>query len=343
MSCNREEFVFRCIDDDLNPRETVDFNNHLSACPECRITYHEILGREKAVREIVTRSFPVGTLAEKVMRRIDREAPNLYPLPRPMNWWKWVAPVLVPMLALWMFLIRPATKPENPTSGVTSIPTGQAAAPRLAHLATERPGWNRIHDEFVGVYALAENTWVAGKLLPAGRIDPVESLIGSEFRGSLEFIMGAGGKNRARWDGSGLFSFTNDMIIWEKGKGDFAFSLSSPVTVQIGEIGLRIVGTRIHIEGDVTSQVRVEVLSGRVFYSSPAGSGYLKNRTVMAIEKNEIAQAFGSVGGDEPQPGTLHPPVSFSSDPGSPTYGHLKDPDRETSGRLPSHGSSESR
>ncbi len=73
MSCDREELLSRYIDNDLSARETSEIRRHLSSCRECQSAYHEMLQREKALRDVLQPVISAMTLREKVMRRITAE------------------------------------------------------------------------------------------------------------------------------------------------------------------------------------------------------------------------------------------------------------------------------
>lgn len=313
MKCNRDEMLSRFIDNDLEPRESSEFREHLVHCHECKLLLQETREREKTLRKVVLEAFPTGSLAEKVMHRIRQETPNFYPRPEPSLFTRLLKPwVLIPTVSLGLAIIMVFF---SHTSALQVVPGVLISKPSPV-----------AEDSIISVAPLSENSRFGYQKMTIGESIRIAAGKKVESYGFMAFHLDPRTKNQVNWDGQGVFAAYSDRIDWESGSGEFQFKLNSPITLRVGKVPFMITGTKIRISGKINSLVKILLEEGAVNYVSPAGKGSLIKGIPMVIRDDKVEKLL------LPDPNvdflTLFP-MPFPPDE-TAYYGHNKDPDRET-------------
>jgi len=279
MRCDREEILSRYLDDDLNGKEKLEFESHLSVCKICRVSLIEIRESEKAVREVVQTAFPTGGLAERILLRIRQEMPNYYPLPKEevgfsIPLWKYALPVLGAAFLIFLLIFSAAT-PRKTEKLHTSIRSQLV-----------------FRDNQIGTIralALSRETLIDGKKVLLGESVPVKLGQTQEYKGNLVVYLDGKGANRFFLKGSGKISATSNKITWVEGTGELEFKLSKPLNFQVQQVLFTIHGTKIRISGKIGKPFRMTLDEGKVSFVSAYGvPKFVDEGATVEIYENKV-------------------------------------------------------
>ncbi len=317
MQCKYEELISRFIDNDLDSRETVELQNHLSLCKSCKVFLHETQESEKSFREVLNSAIPSGGLSEKVMLKIGREIPNYYPLQTPASSVSVsFAKFLVPAFAVILGLVLSFNFMHFKTWKTDPISVQEPAAISAHH----SPGT-------VTGFPLEDKSSVDNRILPMGSNFFVDTRKIQEFKGLISFKLDEKGNNQITWNGTGKFAIDSGNIDWKCGLGEFNFYLSKPVEMKVQNVVFTISGTRIKISGKTGAPVRMTLLQGKVSFLTSYGMRKFVDEGSTVLVTNKSVDLVVPIMGGREEISSL--PNTTPVKPGG-FGGHAKNPDNET-------------
>ncbi|MBI3039730.1 zf-HC2 domain-containing protein [bacterium] len=265
MGCDNDEVLNRFLDGDLSQSESELFQAHLKTCLVCQRFLSESTRCETLVRKIVNVSLPLGQLKGRVMERINRELPHFFPnsvektgernFLQSYPWFLGFIGILsVVLFSLFILPVRNGGKQE-------------------------------VSQTFLAV-SLGNEAKIGSQSFLIGKSIPIEVSTLVEFQGPTRIQLSKVAENYVTWDGHGFFSLDQNAIHWEKGEGEFDFSLFSPVELHVKTTVFNITGTKIKISGNIESEVLVTLIQGKASYRSPSKSGWLTEMKSMTIKKS---------------------------------------------------------
>lgn len=305
MKCDKEQFASCHLDGGLSSREAAHIEVHLSECSSCNLFFHEAKAREKQVRDVLDAAFDLINIREKVMRKIF--IGNIIPEAIPEKRYtllsvfslKWISFAgLVILLLLVFSQHRPRSLPPAP-----------------------------IRTYLARVQARGNQAMVSGFPVANAEFASFHYNRKLEFAGEIAFFHHDRSEPAFIWKGQGSFEVGPDILVWHSGDGEFTADSDAALTIKLTDRDLRLIEGTVSIEGDVQTNVKLELFHGKAELVGGDGS-------VSLVQNDQVFLKFTQDEVPEPE---ITPEVESSTPEPAPAQqvDDPVDPDDNTADLIP--------